>query len=60
MKFKGITVGTYISKRPKGKYTERICADWKNNKNNMNYTKDAMSLIFLKLALNNVLEYKIN
>lgn len=33
MKFKGITVGTYISKRPKGKYTERICTDWKNNKN---------------------------
>ena len=33
MKFKGITVGTYISKRPKGKYNETICADCKNNKN---------------------------
>lgn len=33
MKFKGITVGTYISKRPKGKYNETICADCKNKKN---------------------------
>jgi len=33
MKFKGITVGTYVSKRPKGKYDETICANCKNNKN---------------------------
>lgn len=31
--FKGITVGTYISKRAKGKYDETICANCKNNKN---------------------------
>ena len=33
MKFKGITVGTYISKRPKGKFDESICASCENNKN---------------------------
>ncbi len=29
MKLKGITVGTYISKRPKGKFDESICATTK-------------------------------
>ena len=33
MKLKGITVGTYISKRPKGKFDESICASCVNNKN---------------------------
>ena len=33
MKFKGITVGTYISKRPKGKFDESICASCEKNKN---------------------------
>ena len=33
MKLKGITVGTYISKRPKGKFDESICASCENNKN---------------------------
>ena len=33
MKFKGITVGTYISKKPKGKYNESICANCEKNKN---------------------------
>ena len=33
MKFKGITVGTYISKRPKGKFDESICAGCEKNKN---------------------------
>lgn len=32
-KFKGITVGTYISKRAKGKYDATVCANCKNNKN---------------------------
>ena len=33
MKFKGITVGTYISKRPKGKFDESICTGCEKNKN---------------------------
>ena len=33
MKLKGITVVTYISKRPKGKFDESICASCVNNKN---------------------------
>ena len=33
MNLKGITVGTYISKRPKGKFDESICASCVNNKN---------------------------
>lgn len=33
MKLKGITVGTYISKRSKGKFDESICASCVNNKN---------------------------
>ena len=31
MKFKGITVGTYISKKPKGNFDTSICANCKNN-----------------------------
>ncbi len=33
MKFKGISVGTYISKKPKGKYDDSICANCEKNKN---------------------------
>ena len=33
MKLKGITVGTYISNRPKGIFDESICASCVNNKN---------------------------
>ena len=33
MKLKGITVGTYVSKRPKGEFDESICASCENNKN---------------------------
>lgn len=33
MKFKGITVGTYVSKRSKGNFDESICTNCKNNKN---------------------------
>lgn len=57
MKLKGITVGTYISKRPKGKFDESICASCVNNKirtltkkNNMNYAKDAISFMYQKLV----------
>ncbi len=32
-KFKGITVGTYIYKKSKGKYDESICVNCKKNKN---------------------------
>lgn len=39
MKFKGITVGTYYSKRPKGKYNESICADCENCKKNIDKAK---------------------
>lgn len=57
MKFKGITVGTYISKRPKGKFDESICTGCEKikirtltKKNNMNYAKDAISFTFQKLV----------
>ena len=55
MKFKGITVGTYISKRPKGKFDESICTGCEKNKNKnidkeKHYAKDAISFTFQKLV----------
>ena len=39
MKFKGITVGTYISKKPKGNFDTSICANCKNNYKNIEKEK---------------------
>ena len=39
MKFKGITVGTYISKKPKGNFDTSICANCKNNYKNIKKEK---------------------
>lgn len=59
MEFKGITVGTYISRKPKNKNEKDICANCEINtkiqkvstltkKKNMNYAKIVTNAMFLK------------
>lgn len=57
MKFKGITVGTYISKDQKEnlmnqyvRVAKKIKIRTLTKKNNMNYAKDAISFTFQKLV----------
>ena len=55
MKLKGITVGTYISKRPKGKFDESICASCVNNKNK-NIDKKKQYGLYEEASINSALK----